>query len=317
MPAISATAPGKAILFGEHAVVYNRPAIAVPVTEVSAHAVAVFARDQVMIEAPDIQLFAPLSSLPNEHPLTLLFTAIQNTLNLDHFPAFKLKITSTIPIAAGLGSGASVSVAAARAITAYLGYSLSAGQLSDIAYEVEKYHHGTPSGIDNTVIAYAKPIYFIRNQPIEILNVSSPFTLIIADSGVPSPTRTAVNGVRQRWTASPDPYNTWFDQIAELTHTAHRIITSGDPRDLGPLMLSNHALLQKIGVSIPELDRLVVAAMNNGAWGAKLAGAGAGGNMIALVPPDKVEHISASLVQAGAVRTVVSHIYSSPNKNEA
>ena len=317
MPAISAFAPGKAILFGEHAVVYNRPAIAVPVTEIHAHAIAVFDRQDVLVEAPDIQLSASLSTLPADHPLAILFATIKQALKLDHFPTFKLKITSTIPIAAGLGSGAAVSVAAARAITTYLGYSPSTEQLSEIAYEVEKYHHGNPSGIDNTVIAYAKPIFFIRGQPIQILDVAAPFTLIIADSGIPSLTRSAVAGVRERWLSHPTQYDDWFDKIAVLTNRARQVITSGNPYDLGSLMLSNHSLLQKIGVSTPELDNLVETAVNNGAWGAKLAGAGAGGNMIALVPPEKVKQIAFALHQAGATRTITSQIHAFSTPNEA
>jgi mevalonate kinase len=310
MPAISASAPGKAILFGEHAVVYHRPAIAVPVTEISAHALAVFAHDRVFIEAPDIQLSASLDSLPPDHPISLLFSTIQKNLEFDHFPAFKLKITSTIPIAAGLGSGAAVSIAAARAITTYLGYSLSNAQISNMAYEVEKFHHGTPSGIDNTVIAYAKPIFFVRDLPVRILDVAAPFSLLIADSGIPSLTREVVAGVRQRWTANPAQYETWFDQIAVLTHAAQTVITTGSPADLGPLMLSNHEILQKMGVSVPALDLLVDTALSNGAWGAKLAGAGGGGNMIVLAPPEKVGQITSALREAGAVRVVLSHIKS-------
>jgi mevalonate kinase len=316
MPAISATAPGKAILFGEHAVVYHRPAIAVPVTEVSARAVAVFALDRVNIEAPDIQLSSSLESLSPDHPLALLFAVIQKNLGLHHFPTFTLKITSTIPIAAGLGSGAAVSVAAARAITTYLGFSLTDRQISEIAFEVEKFHHGTPSGIDNTVIAYAKPIYFVRDQPVQILDVTAPFSLLIADSGVPSLTRDVVGGVRQRWLANPSFYEACFDRIAELASTAQTIITSGNPQTLGPLMLSNHELLKKIGVSIPKLDLLVDKAVKNGAWGAKLAGAGGGGNMIALVPLEKVDQIASALREAGAVRIVLSHIKPSIHPGE-
>ena len=317
MPAISASAPGKAILFGEHAVVYNRPAIAVPVTEISARAIAVFNRgEQVLIEAPDIQLSGPLFSLPSDHPISLLFAAIQQNLDIGHFPGFKLKITSTIPIAAGLGSGAAVSIAATRAITSYLGFSLSNDRVSAIAYEVEKFHHGTPSGIDNTVIAYAKPVFFIRGQPLKILRVAASFCLLIADSGIGSLTREAVAGVRQRWTANPEQYEAWFDQIAELTLAAQTIITSGTPREMGPLMLSNHALLQKIGVSVPQLDRLVETAVSNGAWGAKLAGAGGGGNVIVLCSAEKVDQISTALFAAGASRVVLSNIQTSSTSDE-
>jgi len=308
MPAISASAPGKAILFGEHSVVYNRPAIAVPVTEVAAHAVTLFSHEPILIEAPGIQLFASLDSLPKDHPFSVLFTTIQKSLNLDHFPTFKLIITSTLPIAAGLGSGAAVSIAAARAITTYLGYSLSDGQISDIAYEVEKLHHGTPSGIDNAAIAYAKPVYFVRDQPIQILNVAAPFSLLIADSGISSFTRDVVAGVRQRWTARPDLYESWFDQIAALTRSAKTIITAGNPADLGPLMVKNHAILQNMGVSVSLLDQLVETALDSGALGAKLCGAGGGGNMIALVSPDKVNLVADALREAGAVRVVLSHI---------
>src|SRR5512146_2592486 len=118
MPAITATAPGKIILFGEHAVVYGRPAIAVPVNGVRAR-VVVSANPrggpgEVRIQAPDIHLDAQARNLPPEHPIRSAVWSVFSALGISHPPALNLRVTSTIPLAAGLGSGAAVSVAIIR-----------------------------------------------------------------------------------------------------------------------------------------------------------------------------------------------------------
>ena len=161
MPAISASAPGKIILFGEHAVVYGRPAIAVPVLQVRAKAIVRAdpraQSGQVFIQAPDINLNTTLDDLPTTHPIAAAIRAVTSTMHLQQPPACNLRITSTIPIAAGMGSGAAVTVAILRALSAFWGNPLNDEQVSGMAYEVEKIHHGTPSGIDNHVVTSAMP----------------------------------------------------------------------------------------------------------------------------------------------------------------
>ncbi len=310
MPAFAARAPAKAILFGEHAVVYGRPAIAVPVSQVQARA-SVTAEPlappgRVWLEAPDIGLNCDLAGLPANHPAQLLVRGLLKTLAIDHLPALRLRITSTIPIAAGLGSGAAVSVAALRAISAFLGHPLADEQVNALAFEVEKAYHGTPSGIDNTVVTYARPLYFMKGQPFELLKVAEPFTLVIADSGISSPTAAAVAGVRERWQSAPEQYEALFDEIAAVVRAARQAIERGEIENLGQLMDQNPRLLAKIGVSSLELERLVEAAREAGALGAKLSGGGLGGNMLALVPPDQAATVAAALTQAGATRTITS-----------
>lgn len=312
MPSFTASAPGKAILLGEHAVVYDRPAIAVPVTQVRARVVVNPAPDHptgsVEIQAPGIGLHAWLADLPSDHPLAAAIQLTLSALRLSRLPACRLRITSTIPVAAGLGSGAAVSVAILRALSAFLGRPLGDEQVCALAYEVEKLHHGTPSGIDNTVITYARPVYYRRSQPIQTLKVGAPFTFVLADTGIASPTALAVGDVRQAWQANPGAYERLFDAIAQIVQQARQAIETGDPAALGPLMSANHSYLQQMGVSSPELDRLVDAALANGALGAKLSGAGRGGNMLALVDPAHCERVADALAAAGAHQTITTSV---------
>ena len=122
MPAFSASAPGKIILFGEHAVVYNRPAIAVPVAQVSAKAIVTAdlrgTAGSVKILAPDVGLETQLSDLSPTHPLAAAINSTTIALRVSRIPACTIKITSTIPVAAGWGSGAAVPVATLRALSA-------------------------------------------------------------------------------------------------------------------------------------------------------------------------------------------------------
>ena len=306
---MKASAPGKIILFGEHAVVYNRPALAVPVAQVHADVEVVTSpRQGIWINAPGIDLHADLAALPADHPIGSVIHGLFHLLKLSPPPSLEINISSTIPVASGLGSGAAVSVALARALALYLQRPMSDEQLNALAYEIEKLHHGTPSGIDNTVITYARPVFFIKGRPIETFKVGMPFTIVIGDTGIPAPTKESVGDVRRLWTEDKDKFEKIFDDIKQISLSARRAIQDGVPGQLGSLMDQNHELLQRLTVSSPELDNLVVAARNAGASGAKMSGGGRGGNMIALVEKEKAETVAQALISARAVRTIVTDI---------
>ena len=305
----TASAPGKIILFGEHAVVYRRPALAVPLTQVHAD-VEVMDSDRagIWINAPDISLHAELNTLPSNHPIA---SVIHNFLFLSRaspFPNLEIKITSTIPVASGLGSGAAVTVALVRALSSHLDHPMTDDTVNTFAYEIEKLHHGTPSGIDNTVITYSKPVYFTKGKPIEVFKVGKPFTIVIGDTGISAPTRESVADVRKLWTDNTKRFEVIFDEIADISFAARRVIEEGWVNMLGTLMDENHALLQEMTVSSPKLDRLVLAARTAGASGAKLSGGGRGGNMIALIEENRAQNIADALLSAGAKRTIITTV---------
>jgi mevalonate kinase len=306
---VRASAPGKVILFGEHAVVYGQPAIAVPVTQVKATATIEAAPpgSGLTIVASDLDERLVLATAPPGDPL-----AAAAQVALTHLAAYEpdaiLTIQSTIPIASGMGSGAAVSTALVCALAKFLGRPLEPNEASQLVYKVEKIHHGTPSGIDNTVVAYEKAIYFARGKPIERLTVSEPFTLLIADTGKPSPTGKIVGRVRQNREREPAHYDALFDQIGDVAEEARRAIESGSVEALGPLMDENHELLVKLGVSSALLDELVETARLTGALGAKLSGAGQGGNVIALVEDDFAEQVAEALRDADAARVIQTKV---------
>lgn len=304
---VQSSAPGKVILFGEHAVVYGEPAIAVPVWAVTAKATVEPAPpgSGLTLVAADLGQQFTLSTAPPQDPL-----AVAARLTLGHLsapiPDARVVVQSSIPIASGLGSGAAVATALVQALADFVGRPLSRAEVSNLVFEVEKIHHGTPSGIDNTVIAYEQPVYFARTADSEPrpLSVGAPFTLLIADSGLPSPTRRLVSQVRRGWRREPTRYETLFKKMGDIARAAHRKIEAGDIAAVGHLMDSNHALLIQLGVSSPTLNVLVEAAREAGACGAKLSGAGRGGNMIALVNPAVAEEVAETLREAGAVRVI-------------
>lgn len=315
---ITTTAPGKIILLGEHAVVYGQPALAVPLGALQTQCMVDFlpengenTADSVLIEAPDIGLSTRLGLLLRDqptHPLAAVIQATFRALGVSAPRPMRIHVTSSIPVASGLGSGAAVSVAMIRGIAEAYQHHLDNEQVNELAYEIEKLHHGTPSGVDNTVITHNRPVYFVREQPIQTLHARHPFTVVIADTGVAALTRESVGDVRKLWQADPARWEAVFEQVGELVRAARDIIESGETASLGPIMDTNHALLQEMTVSSPALDHLVVAAKKAGAEGAKLSGGGRGGNMIALVNPKKAEKVAAALKKAGATHVMISQV---------
>ena len=199
-----------------------------------------------------------------------------------------------------------VSTALVRALAHFLGHALEPAEVSTLVYEVEKIHHGTPSGIDNTVIAYEQPVYFVRGGPLEPvpLSVGAPFSLLIGDTGLPSPTKRLVSSVRARRERDRTECDAILERIGSITRRGRRAMEAGQVRKLGRLMTENHRLLVALGVSSPALDALVDAAREAGAMGSKLSGAGQGGNMLALIPPSAAGRVTRALQEAGAVRVI-------------
>ena len=199
------SAPAKAILVGEHAVVHGQPAIAVPLSQLRASVDARSSAQPLTVSSShaDSAPFywcqgAPVSVNPLSRAidLTARYFAV-NALQGE------LAIHSDIPAASGLGSGAAVSAALARGVAALLKREIPDDDLNAIVYEVEKLYHGTPSGIDNTVVVYERPLYFVKDRSLEFIEINRPFTLVVADTGVPAPTGAAVADVRERMRRQP------------------------------------------------------------------------------------------------------------------
>jgi len=311
---IQATAPGKVILVGEHAVVYGRPAIAAPVwqTVATATIAAGAPGSGCTITAPDVGLSLRLADAGDDEPLAVVTRLALERLGIDRAPDWRIDLYSEIPIASGMGSGAAVSTAIVRAVAAWAGRTLPPATLSSLVYEVERLHHGTPSGIDNTVIAYAQPVWFVKGQAPQPFVIPHTFWLVIASPGIASPTRATVGDVRRGWQADPASYERLFDEVAELVKAGRTAMLAGDWPRLGALMTANHALLGQMGVSAPLLDRLTATANAAGAFGAKLSGGGRGGNVIALVEPAVAETVATALCDAGAAARWITPVANPP-----
>lgn len=299
---IETSASGKIILFGEHAVVYGIPAIAVPVSSLRAYVKCSPSDKPFSITAVDLGnqvIEISQDNLKSDSPLHKSIDLI-----LDYFnqkpPNVQITIKSNIPIASGLGSGAAVSAALGKALAEVLNKSIELEDLNRLVFEVEKIHHGTPSGIDNTVVVYERPVYYIKGEKLEYLDIVNPFHLVVADTGKTALTHEAVGDVRKLYEKNPDNIKRIFDQIGIIVNQAMTCMNTGESQQLGKLMTENHKHLQALTVSSVELNRLVAAALDAGALGAKLSGGGRGGNMIALAEESTLKEIKEALKQAGA-----------------
>ncbi|MCW5849112.1 MAG: mevalonate kinase [Anaerolineae bacterium] len=305
---ITASAPAKAILMGEHSVVYHRPAIAIPLPQVRATAeVKAGTRgDGLWLYAPDIEHQARLDAGHSDDPLAVTIFNALDWLGQPRSQDLVVTVRSAIPLARGMGSGAAIATALVRALAGYFGRPAPPAEVSALVYQTEVLFHGTPSGIDNTVVAYEQPILFVRGAPPVPLGVGGVFYFVIADTGIASPTKIAVGDVRRAWQAAPATYEALFDHLGGLVEAAWEAIAAGDAARLGPLMTQAQAGLVELGVSSPELDHLTQAARTAGALGAKLSGGGRGGIALALVEPDQVVAVAQALLAAGARQTLTA-----------
>ncbi|HUF20139.1 MAG TPA: mevalonate kinase, partial [Burkholderiales bacterium] len=276
---------GKVILFGEHAAVYDRHVLALPI-ECAAVASLREVDDETRLTVSE-----PAGTERHVVPRTAaggvggMLAYIIERLGLAG-RHFDVRLELRVPVAMGLGSSASASVAIVRAFDQLLELGLDDEAVNALAYDCEKLAHGDPSGIDNTLATYGKPILFRRNASpaIKPIELSAMPPLVVAASGTRGITRDQVNAVRERFSRMRASYDAVFDQMDGIALAGAGALAAGDYATIGGLMNVCHGLLNALQVSTPELERMVDIARRSGAVGAKLTGAGGGGSIVALCP---------------------------------
>lgn len=300
-------AHAKAILFGEHAVVYGSPAVAVPLHGLGVQAdIRRSPEQETRIES---QLFSGVAHTAPE-PMGPVVAGLSAALAAADDPdaEVELLIRSAIPHSRGLGSSAAVATAVARAVANLHSTTFDEATLHSIVQQAETVAHGRPSGIDAWSVAKPAPIRFQAGEATTI-DVGHPLVFVLADSGHHGSTAEAVGGVRARRDAEPERINPIISRLAELTDAAVADIRAGNRDTIGRRMLEAHSLLAEVGVSTPTLDGLVDAATAAGARGAKLTGGGLGGCILALADShEQAETLARALRAAGAPRTWTTEV---------
>ncbi len=303
---ITVSAPGKLMLLGEHAVVYNRPCLVTAVEQRMRATVEVLKEKEFQLEAPDVKVEnykKPLSELgKGDIPKGAQFVevAIKNIAE-KHPLTSGLKVTTASEFSSqfGFGSSSASTVCVIKAVAEILNLNLSDREIFDLSFQTVLDIQGKGSGFDVAAGVYGGTLYFITaGKVIEALKISS-LPLLVGYSGVKADTVTLINKVKESFTGKEKRLEEIYDEISELVEDAKVAVLAQNWPGLGVLMNANMDLLRELGVSIPKLDDMINISLSAGAYGAKLSGAGGGDCMIALCPKDKELLVKAGITQAG------------------
>lgn len=301
----SGEAHAKAILFGEHAVVYGEPALALPVRTL--RAVASIRRIRSGFHLDSDLFTGPFEAAPTH--IAPVITALHSSLSHTGLQTgASLRLRSNIPHGRGLGSSAAVAAAIARATAELTGQPINSEGSHQIIQSAEKVAHGNPSGLDARAVASTGIIRFHQSK-ITNIAVGAPQTFVIADSGVVASTANAVALVREQLTADPARIRPVISRLGRLSDEASEQLIQADAFELGKGMDEAQQLLASLGLSHPRLEALIAASKEAGALGAKLTGGGMGGCVIILAEsPEHAAAIIEALTTAQAFYTWMTRI---------
>jgi mevalonate kinase len=289
-------AGGKAIVLGEHAVVYGGPAIAVGIDR------GVRARATPLAEGPS-RLFVrawgiDVQESDEDHDLAKAFRALLAVARSEtpSLGAHAIEVEANLPPGSGLGCSAAMGVAVARALEPAAGEKA----LLERAMAWERVFHGNPSGVDAALAVRSGCFLFRKGVGLEPVRLRGSLDLCIGNTGRISSTKSMVEAVARLRERRRDVVDKAFDAIRVLVQNARLAIEAGDFHALGSLMDLNQMLLAGIFVSSPEIEHMCAVARSAGALGAKLTGAGGGGSVVALAPSQAVgEAVLAAWREAG------------------
>jgi len=280
------SAPGKLLLLGDHAVVYGHPCIVTAINK----------RIEVSIEKAQ----AMHISTPGNGSHEFIHEAIQTASSLWDLPKnFFLAVYSPFSGKYGFGSSSAVTVATLKALAEFANVSVTNRELFEHALRVVLKIQGVGSGFDVAAACFGNTIFYKNKGEILDAIPHRPYNLIVGYTGTKANTVEIVKEVIRKREKYPEEIDKLFHAIGELVVEAKQYMIEGDYKTLGALMDANQEYLRDLGVSSQTLERLISAAKQAGAWGAKLSGAGKGDCMIAIVSDEKKQAVRMAIEAAG------------------
>ncbi len=292
MTITTCSAPGKIYLFGEHAVVYQKKAIAC----------AVDLRTRVSVqEAKDHVISSSIGTTgldTNKHPyVTQCIKEME-----EYIPeGVNIKIDSDLPVGSGLGSSGAVTIAALYALNIHFEMGLSLEEIATLGHTIELKVQGAASPTDTFVSTMGGAVMVPDKRKLSLPECA----IVIGNTGKFSSTKDLVANVKKLKEMYPETIEPVIETIGRLSSYGETLIASKEYPALGRLMNLNHALLDALEVGSEELSTLVWACRKAGAWGAKTTGAGGGGCMVAITdqPYEVANAIEETGYQAIITRT--------------
>lgn len=287
-----ARAFAKVILFGEHAVVHGRTAVAAALDRgAAAEGRRTSGRSRLELRA-----WNKVVHDDEGDDVARAFAAVLHEVGGEG--AVDVAVDVQVPGGAGLGCSAAIAVSLARACAEARGVDLDDERAAACANAWERVFHGNPSGIDAAIAARGGVIAFKRGAPVRPIVPGGVMELCIGYTGEPSSTKAMVEAVGRQLARRPEVVERTFDGIDTLANKSVAAIEAGRWYEVGQLMDLNHALLTSLMVSTEALERACHLARDAGALGAKLTGGGGGGCAVALAP-GKVDEVLAAWKAAG------------------
>ncbi len=303
---VTASAPGKLMLFGEHSVVYGYPCLVTAVNQRLTVTVEANGESVFSLKAPDLGLITyskTIEDLGKKPPKSVRFVETLYKIFLDKYPQKKtIKVTTKSDFSSlfGFGSSSAVTVAFAKALTTFYGINLSKKELFDLCYQAVIAVQGVGSGFDLAAAIWGGTIYYIPPAKVVRKIKLEKLPLLVGYTGVKADTPTLVRMVAELKNNQPARVETIFQQISQIVKQAAKVLEKPlNLNQLGKLIQKNQTLLKEIQVSSQELNNLIWASQQAGAYGAKLAGAGGGDCMFALADEANCNKIKQNIKKAG------------------
>jgi D-glycero-alpha-D-manno-heptose-7-phosphate kinase len=245
------------------------------------------------------------SELKDNHDLRLLGHLIQYF----RVQGLELHTASDSPVGAGIGGSSALNIAVCGALGAWTEKPLPDEQMLRIAMNVEAQAIEVPTGAQDYrpalyggISAVELAVDGVRRVPIAVPAEELSRRLVLAYTGATrnsginnwEMTKRHIEGdgdVRQRFARIRDIAVAMRDALAR-----HNWAEVG--RYVGEEWENRKGLAP--GVTTPAIDAMLEAARRAGAWGGKVCGAGGGGCLFCVGPPEAIPEIARTLNAAGA-----------------